>query len=119
MKPVNIPATPAQIRRRFRQLAATLARTGPILLGTLHERRIPAPAKDGRKAKTYGPYYQWTFKREGRTLTVNLSRAQLRPFRQAIQRQRAVEQTLDHLRALSRALLEATTPGVPKRKPRS
>jgi len=118
MKPVTIPSTPAQMRRRFRQLAATLAQTGPILLGTIHERRIPAPAEDGRKPRTYGPYYQWTFKREGRTLTVNLSKAQLRPFRQAIARQRAVDRTLDEMRALSRQLLEASFPGVPKRKPR-
>ena len=118
MKSANIPPTPTQMRRRLRQLAARLAKTGPILLGTLHERRIPAPARDGRKAPSYGPYYQWTFKRHGRTLTVNLSKAQLRPFRQAIARQRAVERLLDDMRALSRQLLEASFPGVPKRKPR-
>lgn len=111
--------TPAQMRRRIRQLAATLAKTGPILLGTIHERRIPAPPRNGRKPRTYGPYYQWTFKRQGRTLTVNLSRTQLGPFRQAIARQRLIEQTLDEMRALSRAFLEASTPGVHKRKPRS
>ena len=119
MNPAKLPATPAQMRRRFRQLAATLAPTGPILLGTIHERRILATPKDDRKPKTYGPYYQWTFKRQGRSLTVNLSKVQLRPFRQAIARQRRIEQTLDELRALSRAFLEATTQGVPKRKPQS
>jgi hypothetical protein len=108
-----------RLRRRFRNLAARLGRTDWILLGTIHERRIPAPGRIGRMAKTYGPYYQWTFKRQGRTITVNLSAAQVSAFRTAIRRQRAVEALLDEMRSISRRFLEATTPGVLKRNPRT
>jgi len=107
-----------RLRQRFGRLAARLGKTGWILLGTIHERRIRAPAETGHRSKTYGPYYQWTFKREGRTITVNLSASQRQAFRKAIQRQRTIEKLLDEMRSVSRQFLEATTLGVPKRKPR-
>jgi len=112
-------AAAERLRRRFRRLAARLGQTGWILLGTIHERRIRARAETGRRSKTYGPYYQWTFKREGRTLTVNLSAAQVNAFRKAIQGQRTVERILEEMRCLSRRFLQATTVGVRKRKPRT
>jgi hypothetical protein len=108
-----------RLRRRFRRLSGELARTGWILLGTIHERRIPAPSPTRRSAATYGPYYQWTFKRAGRTLTVNLSAGQASAFGKAIARQRRIEKLLDAMRELSRQFLEATTEGVHKRKPRT
>jgi hypothetical protein len=108
-----------RLRRRFRRLAARLGNTGWILLGTIHERRIPAPPQAGRKPKSYGPYYQWTFKQEARTITVNLSARQVAAFRNAIRRQRTVEKILERMRLLSRQYLDATTEGVPKRKPRT
>ena len=107
-----------RLRRRFGWLAARLGRTGFILLGTIHERRIRAPERSGRKSKSYGPYYQWTFKRQGRTVTVNLSASQRNAFAKAIRRQRIVEKLLDEMRSISRQYLEVTTVGVPKRKPR-
>ena len=113
-------AAAERLRRRFRRLAARLGQTGWILLGTIHERRIRAPAETRRsRSKTYGPYYQWTFKREGRTLTVNLSAAQVNAFRKAIQGQRTVESLLEEMRCLSRRFFQATTVGVRKRKPRT
>jgi hypothetical protein len=101
-----------RLRRRFRRLAAKLGHVGWILHGTVRPRRIRAPGK------TLGPYYQWTFKQTGKTVTVNLSRRQLNPWRRAINEQRKTERLLDEMRRLSRAFLEATIPGVKKRKPR-
>jgi hypothetical protein len=107
-----------RLRRRFARLAGSLGRTGWILLGTIHERRISRPRARGAAANSYGPYYQWTFKQEGRTVTVNLSPSQVRFFRRAIERQRKLEALLGVMRSLSRKYLDATTHGVPKRKPR-
>jgi hypothetical protein len=109
---------PEKLRRRFDRLAASLGKTRWILFGTLHERRIPRPGARGAVAKRYGPYYQWTFKQEGRTVTVNLSASQVRPFRRAIERQRKLEAILGEMRSVSRKYLDATTHGVPKRKRR-
>jgi hypothetical protein len=100
------------LERRYRKLAAQLAETGPILQGTITERSI---AKEDR---TYGPYYQWTFKREGKTVTVNLSAGQAELFQKALDQNRELENTIKEMRELSLTICEAQTEGVKKRKPR-
>jgi len=106
-------------RRRYASLVQRLAKTGFVLQGTITERRIQRqdPAHPGHD-KPYGPYYQWTMKREGKTVTVNLTAAQARAYGRAIAEYRKLEHTLDQMRALALEILEATTPGVSKRKPR-
>ena len=107
-----------RLRRRFERLAGRIGKSGWILLGTIHERRIPRPQTRATPMNSYGPYYQWTFRQKGRTVTVNLSASQVDAFRRAIERQRTLEAILSEMRSLSRSYLEATTRGVPKRKPR-
>jgi hypothetical protein len=111
-------ASPPRLRRQFERLAAQLAKTDWLLLGTIHERRIEARSSPGKRPRTYGPYHQWTFRRKGRTITVNLSASQVGAYRKAIHNQRATEKLLEQMRRLSGRFLEATTIGVPKRKPR-
>jgi len=108
------------MRRRHAQLTAKLARTGLVVQGTITERTIerPDPENPG-KSKTLGPYYQWTFKEKGKTVTVNLSKAQVRPYQKAIDNHRRMEKLLDEMRDLSLRILENTTQGVTKRKPRN
>jgi hypothetical protein len=111
---------PEPMRRRYARLVARLAKIGWVLQGTIHERldRRPDPRAPSKK-KTYGPYYQWTFKHNGKTITVNLSPSQARTYQKAISNHRKVKNLLKEMRALSREFLEATTKGVKKRKPRS
>lgn len=107
----------AAMERRYARLAARLARTGLVLQGSIAERTIvrPDPGAQG-KEKAYGPYWQWTFKRGGKTVTVNLGAGQARTYRGAIERNRALEETVAEMRALSLRILEARTKGVKKRK---
>jgi len=107
-------------RRRYERLAARVATTGLILQGTITERTIVRKAPNvARKNKTYGPYYQWTWKRNGKTVTVNLTRAQAKAYHKAIDNHRKVEQLLRQMRTLSLEILEATTPSVNRRKART
>jgi hypothetical protein len=76
-----------------------------------------ASPKPGAPAKSYGPYYQWTFKEAGKTITVNLTAAQAESFGSAIDRHRLLEETVAEMRTLSRQILEAEMPGVKRRKP--
>lgn len=101
-----------RMERRYRKLAARLAGIGPILQGTITERTI----EKGESA--YGPYYQWTFKREGKTVTVNLSAERAQLFQQAFENNRNLEATLAEMRELSRQICEAKTEDVKRRKPR-
>jgi hypothetical protein len=108
-----------KLRKRYERLTAQLARLGPIVQGTITERTITKPDPENpNRAKTIGPYYQWTFKRSAKTVTVNLSAAQAKAFQRAIDNNRKLEGILQEMRTVSRALLEATTQGVKRRKPK-
>ena len=107
-------------RRRYARLTARLGATGLILQGTITERTIVREAPSApRKKKTYGPYYQWTWKHDGKTVTVNLTRSQAQAYQKAIDNHRRLEKLTREMRALSLAMLEATTPSVRQRKPRT
>ena len=106
-----------KLRQRYQRLATRLAKAGPIVQGTITERTIATQdPRDKARTKTIGPYYQWTFKRDGKTVTVNLSASQAKTFQRAIDNNRKLEAIIKEMRTLSRTILEATTQGVKKRK---
>jgi len=106
-----------ELLKRYDRLKARLGKVGLILQGTITERTIVAedPETPGKK-KTYGPYYQWTCKHEGKTKTVNLSASQAKTYQKAIKNHRMIEETLREMREISLKICEATTEGVRKRK---
>jgi hypothetical protein len=107
------------LEQRRAKLVRQLARIGPVIQGTITQRTIRTsdPESPGTQ-KEYGPYYQWTWKREGKTVTVNLSATQAKRYQKAIDENKKLESLLQQLRAVSLELLEATTHGVPKRTKR-
>jgi len=108
-----------ELKRRHRALARRLSRTGMVLQGTITERTIVRPdPKAPDRTRTLGPYYQWTFKEAGKTVTVNLSPAQAKVYQRAIDNNRELEEIIREMRELSLAVCEATTAGVKKRKPK-
>lgn len=108
-----------QMRKRYERLTARVAKLGMVLQGTITERTITREAPDqAGKEKVYGPYYQWTFKKDGKTTTVNLSASQVSVYRRAIENHRILEEITQQMRELSLQILEATTEGVVKRKTR-
>lgn len=108
--------TAEEITRRYRKLASRLAATGPIILGTVTKRVITKGGEEtGGRERRYGPYYQWTFKKAGKTATVNLTAKQARFIQKAIQNNRKLEETLSEMRRLSRRLCEASAEGVKRR----
>jgi len=110
------PTDDDRLRRRIERLAAQLGRLGCVLVGTIRPRWIPA--RRGKVKRRLGPYYQWTFKDRGKTVTVNLAPSQVKLFQQAIDRQRWADRLLVEMRALSRQFLEATTQGVKRHNPK-
>jgi hypothetical protein len=102
---------------RYQQLRKRLGGVGLIVQGTITPRYIQqTDPQDRRKKKSYGPYYQWTWKKKGKTVTVNLSDQQLKAFRQAIRNQRHLEAILGEMRIVSLEILNLTTPSVQKRE---
>ncbi len=107
-----------KMREKFDALRRRLSRIGLVAQGTITEREIRVA--DGRSArkKSYGPYFQWTFKRQGKTVTVNLSAAQRKIFQAAIDNNRNLENIVSEMRRLSLAVLELSAKGVRKRRRR-
>lgn len=115
-EPQKNPKQIEAMERRRTQILQRIAKIGPVLHGTITRRSIlrDDPRNPGMQ-KEYGPYNQWTWKREGKTVTVNLSASQLKPYQHAIAENRKLEALLQQLRDVSLELLEAKTEGVPKR----
>ena len=101
-----------RLKARYAVLAARLRNLGLLVQGTITKRVIP-----GLGGKSYGPYYQWTRKLNAKTVTVNLSRFQVKEFQTAIDNNRKLEETIQEMRKISLKICEATTVGVKKRKP--
>lgn len=95
----------------YEKLKSLISQTGMILPGTITERFIV------KEDKKLGPYYQWTYKKSGKTITVNLSSQQLKKFRKAISNNKELEERITQMRHLSLDILTETTEGVKKRKP--
>jgi hypothetical protein len=108
------------LQHRYDLLVDRLGRVGLVLQGTITKRTIMRddPANPGN-GKTYGPYYQWTRKQRGRTITVNLTASQAKTYQKAIDNHRTMEKIIKEMRALSLQICEATTKGVKKRKTRN
>jgi hypothetical protein len=70
----------------------------------------------GADIKTYGPYYLWTRKIKGKTVTVALTEDQARIIRQAIKRNRELERRIDLLRSLSEQIITEVSHSVARRK---
>jgi hypothetical protein len=105
-----------KLEQRRQYLATRLARFGLILQGTITERTIRGEKdKKQKPGQTYGPYYQWTFKREGKTVTVNLTQEQAQIYQKAIDNNRELELILKELREISEQILDAQTEGVRRR----
>jgi len=108
-----------QLQRKYRRLAARLANLKVMVQGTVTERTIERDvATEPGKKKVYGPYYQWTFKNKGKTVTVNLSPKQAKTYQRAIDEHRKMEGIIEEMRQLSLEILERKTVGVAKRKRR-
>jgi len=113
------PKSSEKLWTRYDALRVALAGLGPILQGSILHRRLkrPLPSLKG-KERAYGPYYQWTQKRKGKTVNVNLSRSRAAAVSKAIQENRRLERLLSKMRLLSLQIVESTTPDVSRRSAR-
>lgn len=105
------------LKKRYGQLVDQLSRMGAVLPGTITTRRIIGQAsKKQIDRKKYGPYYQWTRKVNGKTITVNLSEDQVYLFQKAVDNNRKFEQILREMKQISIQRLENETQSVKRRR---
>jgi hypothetical protein len=107
------------LKQRYVLLAARLGKLGLVLQGTITKRSIVREdSADPGREKTYGPYYQWTRKQRGKTITINLTASQAKIYQKAIDNNRKMEKIIKEMRALSLQICEDSTDSVKRRKPR-
>ena len=102
-----------QLVEQFNKGVRNLEPDGYILQGSVVRRYLRHTTAGGEK--TYGPYYIWTRKQAGKSVTMALSKEQADLIRSAIRRQRALEQRLTRMRSLSERIIRTITTGVPTR----
>jgi hypothetical protein len=101
--PLDIPAD------RFRAAQQELLRVDHFLKGTVLKRMM----KCGRTqcachrdpAKRHGPYFEWTYKAQGKTVNVKLSAAAAPLYQAATKQHRKLKTILARLERLSRTAL--------------
>lgn len=87
-----------------------LASIGPACPGSLIKRFMPCGKPSCRCAKDpearHGPYFEWTRKVGGKTVSVRLSRAQAPIYKEWIKNDRRLEKIIGRLRALGVKMAE-------------
>jgi hypothetical protein len=97
----------ADLEAEYERLAQSLAQTGYISRGSVFE----------RKGEGTGSRYQWTWKdAQQKTLSLTLSQEQYQWLKEAIARQKRVEQILKKMRRISHCILIEHISGPPRRK---
>lgn len=95
----------ARYEQRYRELAAQLAEIGMISAGSL-TRRYTRCTSPGCKCRAeppqpHGPYWQWTRKIDGKTVTRRLTSAEARLYREWITNDRRMRRTIDQMRTVA------------------
>ena len=112
------PMSPDQAARdELRQIATrahALARTGKILPGSIQQRHTrcgkPGCACQADPPRPHGPYWQWTRKVAGKTITRRLNPEQAEHYQPWIDNDRRIRELLARLEAIGIAHLEADQP---------
>jgi uncharacterized coiled-coil protein SlyX len=107
--PRRSPRAADPYAKRFRELKTELAQIGYFSKGTVLTRRMkcgkPQCACHTQPAKRHGPYYEWTYKEQGKTVNVRLSKQAAPIYQRAAQQYRKLKAILNRLEKLSRQAL--------------
>lgn len=92
----------ANYERRYRELAAQLADIGLVSTGSV-TRRYTRCTSPGCKCRAdppqpHGPYWQWTHKIDGKTVTRRLTPAEAKLYREWIDNDRRMRRLIDQMR---------------------
>lgn len=106
MKPSACPSTD-RLQREYDRLRQSLARIGYISQGSVLQRTVATSGRSG---------YQWTRKRNGKTISLALSREQYEAMKQAVANERTLWKTIQRMEKISRQILFESLPDTSRRK---
>lgn len=103
--PSAAPRQLARLRARYEKHAAQLAKIGFMLRGSVTQRFLPCGTPSCRchsdPSRRHGPYWQWTSKVKGKTVSRMLTEEQARRYRQWIANWKRFEEIADALHDIS------------------
>jgi hypothetical protein len=105
MPPPNTAERLADYEQRYRELAAELATIGLIHSGSV-TRRYTRCATPGCKChadppQPHGPYYQWTAKTNGKTVTRRLTETEAKLYQEWIANDRRLRHLIQQMRQIA------------------
>jgi hypothetical protein len=108
----------AGYERRYRELASRLAAIGLIYSGSI-TRRYTRCGTPGCKchadaAEMHGPYYQWTAKENGKTVTRRLNATEMGLYQEWIDNDRQLRRILQQMRQIAVKVAELKLKQAPK-----
>jgi len=100
--------------RQIAQELSKIARQGKLLPGSITERQTYCGRKgcacQGQPPRPHGPYWQWTRKVSGKTVTRRLSAQQAADYERWIENDRRIRELVGRLEAITIATLDASQP---------
>jgi hypothetical protein len=105
MPPTTTTERLADYEQRYRELAAQLATIGLIHSGSI-TRRYTRCATPGCKChadppQPHGPYYQWTAKNNGKTVTRRLNESEAQLYQEWIANDRRLRHLIQQMRQIA------------------
>ena len=112
MPPTNTTERLADYEQQYRELAAQLTSIGMIHSGSV-TRRYTRCATPGCKCNAdppqpHGPYYQWTAKVNGKTVTRRISEHEAERYQEWIANDRQLRNLIDQMRQIAAKIAELT-----------
>ncbi len=95
----------AEYERRYRELAGQIATIGLIHSGSVTRRHTrcgtPSCKCHADPPQLHGPYYQWTAKENGKTITRRLNPAEAQLYQEWISNDRQLRRILQQMRQIA------------------
>jgi hypothetical protein len=108
----------ANYERRYRELAEQLAGIGLISSGTVTRRytrcATPGCRCHAEPPQRHGPYYQWTTKVDGKTVTRRLTATEAKLYQQWIDNDRRMRKLITQMRKVAAKASELHLAATPK-----
>jgi hypothetical protein len=105
MPPTNTAERLAEHEKRYRELAAQLATIGLIHSGSVTRRYTrcgtPGCKCHAEPPQPHGPYYQWTTKINGKTVTRRLSKGEAELYQEWIGNDRRLRRLIQQMRQVA------------------
>jgi len=107
--------------KRFQELRTELAQIEYFCKGTVLTRRMkcgkPQCACHTQPSKRHGPYYEWTYKAQGKTVNVRLTKEAAPLYQAAAKQYRKLKAILNRLEKISRQALAKSAKDAARRPP--